>query len=173
MRVVLIRRERPDDVAAIRAVTTAAFAKPDTAEPVEALLVDRLRADPGWIPELSLVVVDAGEVVGHVVCTRGEIGELAVLGLGPLSVAPSHQARGFGSALMHAVLGAADAMGEPVVLLLGNTAYYTRFGFVAASTLGIQSPDSAWGDYFQARTLSTYSRAIRGRFTYATPFNDM
>lgn len=173
MWVMLIRRELPGDAAAIRAVTTAAFAKPDSPEPLEAVLVDRLRADPGWIPQLSLLAIDSGEVVGHVVCTRGAIGDLPILGLGPLSVAPTHQARGFGSGLMHAVLGGADAMDEPVVLLLGSSAYYARFGFVAASTLGIQSPDPAWGDYFQARTLSTYSSAIRGLFTYAPPFNDL
>ena len=43
---------------------------------------------------------------------------------GPLSVRPDRQRRGVGSALMHAVLGAADALGEPLVALLGSTAYY-------------------------------------------------
>ncbi|TDC29989.1 GNAT family N-acetyltransferase, partial [Micromonospora sp. 15K316] len=70
----LIRREAPADVDAIRAVHVAAFAAPDApdATPVEATLVDALRADEGWLPALSLVATDPqGQVVGHVVCTRG------------------------------------------------------------------------------------------------------
>ena len=69
----LIRREAAGDVAAIRAVTAAAFGKPGAAGlPAEATLVDELRADGAWLPALSLVAVDgAGEVMGHVVCTRG------------------------------------------------------------------------------------------------------
>jgi putative acetyltransferase len=173
MVLMLIRRELPGDVAAIRAVTKAAFAKPDHPEPVEAELVGWLRADPGWIPKLSLVAVDAGEVVGHVVCTRGALGDQPAVGLGPISVAPGRQGRGCGTGLMHAVLGGADAMDVPVVLLLGSPAFYSRFGFVAASTLGIQAPDPAWGDYFQARTLTAYHSAIRGTFSYAKPFSEL
>lgn len=58
---------------------------------------------------------------------------------------------------MHAVLGAADARGETVVGLLGNPAYYSRFGFDIASTTAVTSPDPAWGDYFQIRTLWDYN----------------
>ena len=72
---------------------------------------------------------------------------------------------------MHTVLGAAETMGEPVVVLLGEPAYYSRFGFVAASTLGIEAPDPAWGDYFQARALSAWDGQRSGRFRYAAPFD--
>jgi putative acetyltransferase len=52
-----------------------------------------------------------------------------VIALGPLAVRPDRQQNGVGSALMHAVLGAADALGEPLAALLSNPAYYQRFGF--------------------------------------------
>lgn len=175
----LIRRERPEDVADIRAVTAAAFSEVEhSAPPIEpdgvpgeATLVGWLRADPGWVPELSLVAEVDGEVVGHVVATRGELAGRAALGIGPVSVSPARQRDGVGSALMHAVLGGADAMGEPVVVLLGSPAYYGRFGFVPASSLGIEAPDPAWGDYFQARPLAAYEPGLRGRFSYAAPFD--
>jgi putative acetyltransferase len=73
---------------------------------------------------------------------------------------------------MHAVLGAADALGEPVVVLLGHTDYYPRFGFEPAR-LGIEAPDPAWGTHFQARPLSTYDPSVRGPFAYARPFAEL
>jgi len=171
---VIVRRESPSDAAASRAIHAAAFRKPDdTDEPVEAALCDALRASDGFIPELSIVATIDDEVVGHVITTRGFVGETPALGLGPIGVLPSLQRRGTGLALMHATIGAADALGEPLIALLGSEAYYSRFGFVASSTLGIDSPDPAWGSYFQVRTLSAYQTAIRGQFVYAAPFDDL
>ncbi|MFJ2116084.1 MULTISPECIES: GNAT family N-acetyltransferase [unclassified Streptomyces] len=167
----LIRRETPADVSAVRAVTAAAFAVPDTAVPVEVPLLDALRECDGWLPGLSLVATDGGgAVIGHVVCTRGSVGEVAAVGLGPIGVAPERQRAGVGLALMHSVLGAADALGEPLVALLGSPAYYGRFGFRTSTEYGITSPDPAWGEYFQIRPLTAYDSALRGRFRYAEPF---
>jgi putative acetyltransferase len=74
---------------------------------------------------------------------------------------------------MHSVLGAADASGEPLVALLGDPAFYQRFGFVAASKLGIAAPDTAWGSHFQARVLSSVPRGLTGTFRYASPFAEL
>ncbi|HEX6358548.1 N-acetyltransferase [Actinophytocola sp.] len=164
----LIRRERPDDVAAIAEVHAAAFPTE-----LEANLVTALRASDAWLPALSLVAEEGGLVVGHVVCTRAHVDTTPALGLGPLGVRPTHQKSGVGGALMHAVLGAADALDEPVVVLLGHTDYYPRFGFEPAGNLGITPPVAEWGAHFQARPLSTYDSAIRGPFAYAQPFNEL
>ncbi|MFD7885341.1 GNAT family N-acetyltransferase [Streptomyces bauhiniae] len=170
----LIRREAPPDEPAVRAVTAAAFAKPETPDPVEAGLLDQLRTCGAWLPELSMVATgDQGEIVGHVVCTRGHVDTHPVLALGPLSVHPTHQRHGFGQALVHAVLGAADATNEPLVALLGNPAYYSRFGFRASTHYGITPPDPSWGDYFQIRTLTSYEPALQGTFAYPEPFNNV
>ncbi|MPY78878.1 MAG: GNAT family N-acetyltransferase [Actinophytocola sp.] len=169
----LIRREKPADVPAVRAVTAAAFASTDTPVPVEATLLDDLRSCAGWLPPLSLVAMDGGTVVGHVVCTRGHVDDSPALGLGPLTVRPDHQRRGVGLALVHTVLGAADALGEPLVALLGSPAYYSRYGFRASTDYGITPPEPTWGEYFQVRTLSAYQPALRGAFTYAEPFNQL
>lgn len=170
----LIRREAAGDAAAVYAVTAAAFAKPGAAAgpPVEATLVDELRASGAWLPAMSLVAVDgAGEVTGHVVCTRGHVGEAPVLALGPLSVRPDRQRRGVGSALMHAVLGAGDALGEPLVALLGAPAYYRRFGFRLSDEFGIAPPRPAWQPHFQVRVLTAYRPDVHGTFSYPEPFD--
>lgn len=164
----LIKRERPEDVATIFEVHEAAFETP-----LEANLVTALRASDAWLPPLSLVAEDAGRIAGHVVCTRAHVAGTPVLGLGPLGVLPTHQKRGVGSALMHAVLAAADALNEPAVVLLGHTDYYPRFGFEPALDHGIEPPVPAWGAHFMVRPLSTYDPAMRGPFAYAQPFNDL
>lgn len=164
-----IRRETGDDAAAIDGVHASAFGGPGA---VEVALVRALRASPSWIPALSLVAVD-GAVIGHVVCTRGHADGTAAVGLGPIGVVAERQRAGAGSALMHAVLAAADALEEPFVALLGEPGFYGRFGFQPASRVGIAAPDPAWGDYFQVRTLTAYRPGTAGTFAYAEPFNDL
>lgn len=168
----LIRRETPADVDPITAVTSAAFSRPGSAPPVETRLLEELRRSDAWLPELSLVAVadDDDRSVGHVVCTRGHVDASPALGLGPLSVVPERQRHGVGSALMHAVLGAADALGEPAVVLLGDPAYYARFGFQPAAERGIAPPQPDWAPHFQVRTLHAWTPALRGSFAYAEPF---
>ena len=72
---------------------------------------------------------------------------------------------------MHSVLGAAQALGEPVVVLLGDPAYYSRFGFGPASDLGVLAPDPQWGDFFQALALGPREDVPAGTFRYAEPFD--
>jgi len=162
-----IRREAAQDADAIRAVTTAAFGGPVP----EARLVDELRAGPAWLPALSLVATHGDEVTGHVLCTRGHVGPAPVLALGPLSVRPDRQRRGVGSALVHTVLGAADALGEPAVCLLGDPAYYSRFGFRLGTEYQITPPRPEWRPHFQVRVLTAYQPALRGPFAYPEPFD--
>lgn len=168
-----IRREIGADVLVIRTLHAAAFDKPELKgqEPVEARLVDELRAEGYVVPALSLVAVENDVIVGHVVCSRARIGdEWNVLGLGPISALPGHQHRGVGSALMHAVIAAADALGYPMIVLLGEPAYYRRFGFEPATDHGLLAPDASWGPYFQLRRLAAWTPSLAGAFRYAAPF---
>ncbi|MDN5858536.1 MAG: N-acetyltransferase [Pseudonocardia sp.] len=172
----LVRREIRADHPIVRDVHLAAFAR-DGGPAVEAALTERLREGPWFLPALSLVVVaDAdgpasGVVVGHVIATRGvvEPSGRPAMGIGPLGVAPAWQGRGVGSALMHALLGAAEATGERIACLLGSR-YYRRFGFRPSAEAGIAAPDPAWGAAFQARLFG--EDPVRpGTFRYAAPFD--
>ena len=190
----LIRREGETDAEAIRAVTAAAFARPGAPgqapsaqgppgqappgqaplgqAPPEVRLVDELRASGAWIPALSLVAIGPGDdVTGHVLCTRGYVADVPVLALGPLGVRPDRQRAGVGSALMHAVLGAGDALGEPLVALLGDPGYYARFGFRLSREYQITPPVASWQPHFQVRLLTAYRPSARGMFRYAEPFD--
>lgn len=167
----LVRVERssdPAEVAAIRAVVRRAFGQEDEAD-----LLDALRADPAWLPDLALVALlgpsPGGRVVGHVAGTRLDVGGGAAVALAPLAVDPDHQRRGVGSALVQAQLAAARGLGERLVVVVGDPAYYSRFGFRPARELGVTGPYDDAGDAFQALPLAG-GPAVSGWTTYAAPF---
>ncbi|MGW4767917.1 GNAT family N-acetyltransferase [Nocardia sp. NPDC004278] len=188
----LIRRERADDATAIAAVHRSAFGPhyangdtdrremaeltgelADVADPPEVDLVARLRSDSGWIPTLSMVAVEHDAVIGHVCLTRAGVGPFPVLALGPIGVLAEHQGHGVGAAMMHAALGAADALDEPLIGLLGSLDFYPQFGFVPAARLSITPDTPSWISHFQIRPLSAYDPQITGEFHYAEPFYDL
>lgn len=163
----IIRRETSTDAALVREVQRAAFG-----QDIEADLAAALRSGGHSIDELCFVAEIDGLIVGHVVCSRGAIDGRLSVGLGPIGVQPDLQHKGIGSALIHAVIGAADASGESEIALLGNPDYYSRFGFVDSSDVGITAPDASWGPFFQVRTLSSFN-PVGGEFSYAAPFENL
>jgi putative acetyltransferase len=169
-----VRQETEDDFDAVRRVHAEAFARDGQAggRPPEVALADELRASAAFLPRLSLVADNGHLVIGHVIATRATIGPEAspVLGLGPVGVLPSHQRQGVGRALMEAIIGVIESLDEPMIVLLGDPAFYQRFGFVLAETFGIEPPDAGWVAHFLVRPGRTYDPAVRGLFTYAEPF---
>ena len=165
-----LRSEHISDRPAILELTGRAFASEEGPNPpVEVALLDELFECDGYLPGLSIVADDAGKVVGHSITTRGFIGHQPALGLGPISVLPERQRQGIGAALLEETRLRAEGMGESVIVLLGHTSYYPRFGYRPASELGIEAPDPQWGDYFMALPLS--GREVpAGTFRYAEPF---
>ena len=122
-----------------------------------------------YLPEFSVVAELDGEVVGHVISTRDWVGELAFLGLGLIGVVPRLQRHGIGSALMKETLARANAAGERGIALLGGPEYYSRFGFVASTSLGVEAADPAWGGHFQLLRLPSGRAASAGRSAMPGP----
>jgi putative acetyltransferase len=166
---VIIRAERAEDAAAIRSVHVSAFRTP-----AEADLVERIRASDAFVPELSLVAeAPDGNVIGHVLLSYVSLAGEPVLTLAPLAVMPAWQGHGVGSALVVAALDAAEVREEPLVILLGHTWFYPRFGFRPASKYGIY-PSAPWPEAsFMAKPLTTWRADLRGRVTYPPAFDDV
>ena len=156
----MIRAARPDDREGILAVTHAAFNGEEKA----------MRIVREVEPEISIVWDEDGAILGHTMLSRMTMGEHRPFQLSPLSVAPSHQGRGIGSALVREVLRLADEAGEPLVLLLGHPSYYPRFGFEPASPLGIEAAAGDYGDAWMAAKLSGYDPAYRGTVVFPPAF---
>jgi len=124
-----IRNERPDDRAIIGEITTAAFANHPFSQQTEAAIIDALR-DAGAL-RLSLVAEDGQEILGHAAFSPVEIDGKpgGWYGLGPLSVRPDRQRQGIGGALLRKGLARLKDQGAAGVVLVGDPAYYSRFGF--------------------------------------------
>jgi predicted N-acetyltransferase YhbS/SAM-dependent methyltransferase len=151
----------------IRDVLLAAFPTP-----LEADLVDALRADPqAWIPELSWIsVADDGTVAGYSLLTRCHVGGVPALALGPCAVRPEHQSRGAGSAAIRAGLEQARKGGENLVVVLGHAGYYPRFGFVRASQFGISTTFEVPDENLMVLALDPSAPVPPGPIRYAAPF---
>jgi putative acetyltransferase len=146
-----IRQERPEDVATIRALTEAAFKGMPFSDQTEAKVIDALRAAGALT--LSLVATEGGEIISHVafspVRINGEAGDWYCLG--PVSVWPDHQRTGIGQALIREGLQRLQSMGGGGCVLLGDPAYYRRFGFESDPDLyDVDAPPGA----FQRLTLN-------------------
>jgi putative acetyltransferase len=175
---VIVREQRAGDYEAVRHVYAEAFRRPRFRPPQDAGSVppevgvfEALWEAGDAIPELSFTALVDGAVVGHVTASEATVAGDRVVAVGPIGVLPDHQGTGTGSALMDALLTAADAAEVPMIVLLGAPQYYGRFGFRPARELGVMSPEPAWGDAFQARPLTAYTESVAGRFHYASGFS--
>ncbi len=137
-------------------------------------MADDVRASDGWVPELSLVAEVGGTVVGHVLTSWVGLEGSArrLLQLGPIGVLPEHQGRGHRlGARAGDASAVAGALGEPLVLLEGDPAYYGRFGFVRADELGLLPPPQALYDWaFQVAVLDEDAPLPQGRVVYPPTF---
>jgi putative acetyltransferase len=175
---VIVREQQADDYKAIRHVYAESFRRPRFRRPQspgslppEVGLFEALWEAGDVIPALSFTALTDGGVVGHVPASDATVATDHVVAVGPIGVLPDHQGAGIGSALMDALLTAADAAGVPLVVLLGAPQYYSRFGFRPAQELGVISPEPEWRDAFQARPLTAYTRSLAGQFRYASAFS--
>lgn len=165
MSALTIRPENPADNAQIAVVTNAAFAEVEHSDGSEVRIVDRLRADGDLI--LSLVAEDGERIVGHVAVSPVTIsdGSRGWYGLGPISVLPACQREGVGFRLMQRAIADMREQGARGIVLLGEPAYYSRFGFEHDPQLAYPGPPA---EYFQRLVLA--GDAPSGTVSYAPAF---
>jgi putative acetyltransferase len=142
---IVVRTEKAEDHESVRRVNELAFGRRNEAD-----LVDALRENAR--PYVSLVAVVDEQVVGHIffspVSIETDTDTFNAMGLAPMAVLPSHQNQGIGSQLVREGLKECQRIGEDIVVVLGHSNYYPRFGFVPARSKGLRSeydvPDEAF-----------------------------
>jgi putative acetyltransferase len=136
-----IRDERPEDAPAIRGVNNRAFG-----QELEGNIIDALRSNGAAL--LSLVATADSQLVGHIMYSPIDVGDVTGATLGPMAVVPEYQRRGIGGRLIEAGNQTLKDRGYPFVIVLGHANYYPRFGFRPARAYGIQCewevPDEAF-----------------------------
>ena len=165
----IVRAEEASDLPETRAVVSAAFGDEPVAE-----LLDGLRASSAW-RDLSFVAAQDGRVVGHVSFTRGWLDApqrlVEVLVLSPLSVHPSSQGTGVGSALVRRTLELLQDRPEPLVFLEGSPSYYSRLGFRPGGPHGFIAPSTRIPPAaFQFVVLPSYEGWMTGALVYPDAF---
>lgn len=166
-----IRPALPGDLLAIEVVHRAAFPS-DLESQLVRLLIERGQA------AVSLVAIEDSQIVGHVLFSPATIeadGRVVATGLGlaPVAALPAFQNRGLGSALIRAGLFACQKLEIPFVVVLGEPAYYSRFGFVPASRYGLTG-EFGGDDAFQMQLLADSLMAFSGGFVrYAAEFREV
>lgn len=169
---VTIRAELTNDYIAITKVNNLAFG-----QSTEGILVEKLRKNPAFIPELSLVAEHKGNIVGHIllfpVKIKSQARDFPCLALAPMSVVPEYQNRGIGGKLIQAGLRKAGDLGYNSVIVLGHPEYYPRFGFRPASKWNIKTDYDVADEVFMAMELTTEGlKGVSGTVEYPNEFQE-
>ncbi len=162
----IVRKENTSDIESIETVTIEAFLDAPHTDHAEQFIVRSLRESESLT--ISLVAEAHGKIIGHVAVSPVTISDGAKgwFGLGPICVLPDHQRSGIGSKLMSSALDKLQHIGASGCVLLGDPAYYSRFGFKPESNLALPGVPA---EYFQA--LSFTDSLPRGQVTYHDAFN--
>lgn len=159
-----LRHESAEDAPRIRAVVEAAFGRASEADLVDALR----RADALTI---STVAELGGRLVGQIAFSPVTVGASPALAMAPVAVTPDRQRQGVGTGLIRWSLAECRRLGHEVVIVLGEPAYYHRFGFTTAAPLGIEAPFPAPVEAFMVLELTPGAMSgCRGRVTYRPEF---
>ncbi|HEX7797766.1 MAG TPA: N-acetyltransferase [Vicinamibacterales bacterium] len=160
-----IRKERANDIPAIREVNRRAFGSDH-----EGKIVDALRTSHAVSVSLVATVNDA--VVGHILYSPAVVGGVEGAALGPMAVLPEHQRQGIGSQLVAAGNERLHIAGCPFVIVIGHPGFYPRFGFTPAHRLGITCEWDVPSDVFMVLVMdSQKAGALRGLAEYRPEFS--
>jgi putative acetyltransferase len=131
-----------------------------------------VQADEARIPGMSFVALgDDQRVIGHVGASRGTVDDAPAVALVPPSVDPDHRGHGVGQALMHTVLGAAEAADERLVGVVATPPeWFAQFGFSSGDKYSITPHVGEWKPYFQIRPLTAFVDTLHGTFVFPAAF---
>ncbi|MCK4911746.1 MAG: N-acetyltransferase [Thermodesulfovibrionales bacterium] len=170
---IIIRKEEDHDHVEVGKLLGSAFE-----QDLEARLVDSLRKNPDFVPELSFIAECDEQIVGYILFFPIKIiskqDRHASLALAPMAVAPKYQRKGVGKAMVEHGLTKAGHSGFDSVIVLGHAEYYPRFGFRPASLYGINAPFEVPDEAFMALELTKDGLdRVSGTVVYPEEFNEV
>ena len=166
----IIRQEKPSDFQNIYDLVKVSFQTAKVSNGNEQDYVNKLRASDGYIPDLALVAEEDRNIIGHIMLTKTYIttgtSKVEALLLAPLSVSLSYRKRGIGSKLVRNSLKLAENSGYTTVFVVGDPAFYGRFGFKSSTLFGVKHIPAIPDEYVMVFELSVGALAgVTGTIT--------
>ena len=172
----IIRLERKEEYRKTERLVREAFWNVYRPGCLEHYVLNQLRNDPAFVPELDFVMEKDGQLIGQNIFVRANIkadsgSDIPILTMGPICIAPEFKRQGYGKILLDYSLGKAAELGFGAVCFEGNINFYGKSGFTFAREFGIRYhglPEDADSSFFLCKELTPeYLNGITGE--YATP----
>ena len=173
-----IRMETPKDYYQVELMTQRAFWNKFKPGCDEHYLVHQLRKDKSYLPSISRIACQDGEVIGAILYSKSMIvdgdNKYDVITFGPLCVDPDYQGCGVGELLIKDTIQLAKEEGYKGIVIFGEPDYYPRFGFVNCENYQITTKEGKNFDAFMAYELIPNGfKGIKGKFHEADVFEHL
>ncbi len=160
---ITVRNEQPSDYRWVEEIIRKAFWNLYVPGASEHLLVHTMRSHEDYLPELSFVIEQEGEIVGSIHFTRAWIvtpagDQIPIVHLGPVAITPELHRQGLGRVLITHAIHQARALGHRAIVLGGFTYHYHPYGFVSTKKWNISMPDGKF--YTGIMALPLYDGAL-------------
>ena len=172
----IIRLERKEEYREVEYLVREAFWNVYRPGALEHYVLNQLRNDNAFVPELDFVLEKDGKIIGQNVFMRAVIKaddgrDIPIMTMGPICIAPQYQKQGYGKILLDYSLEQAKQLGYGAVCFEGNINFYGKSGFTFAREFGIRYhglPEGADDSFFLCKELIPgYLNDVTGE--YAPP----
>ena len=170
----IIRLERTEEHRETETLVREAFWNVYRPGCLEHYVLNQLRNDETFVPELNFVMEKDGRLIGQNMFMRAVIkaddgSDLPIMTMGPICITPELQGKGYGKILLDYSLEKAAELGCGALCFEGNINFYGKSGFTYASEFGIRYhglPEGADASFFLCKELKNgYLDGISGEYT--------
>ena len=170
----IIRLEKTEEHRETEALVREAFWNVYRPGCLEHYVLNQLRNDKAFVPELNFVMEKDGRLIGQNMFMRAAIkaddgSDLPIMTMGPICISPELQGQGYGKRLLDYSLEKAAELGCGALCFEGNINFYGKSGFTYASEFGIRYhglPEGADASFFLCKELKKgYLDGISGEYT--------
>ena len=173
---IIIRLEKKEEYREVENLVRESFWNVYRPGCLEHYVLNRLRTDEAFVPELDFVMEKDGKLIGQNMFMRAKIladdgRDIPIMTMGPIGIAPEFKRQGYGKILLDYSLEKAAELGAGALCFEGNIDFYGKSGFTFASEFGIRYhglPEGEDSSFFLCKELVPgYLDGITGE--YATP----
>ena len=170
----IIRLEKTEEHRETEALVREAFWNVYRPGCLEHYVLNQLRSDEAFVPELNFVMEKDSRLIGQNMFMMAAIkaddgSDLPIMTMGPICISPELQGQGYGKILLDYSLEKAAELGCGALCFEGNINFYGKSGFTYASEFGIRYhglPEGADASFFLCKELKKgYLDGISGEYT--------